>query len=95
MISALNVNALESLEGKVTLLEPTQLPKALNFQLDVGNARCPEKTWLKWSNENAENNMAIYNTMLAAFVTGSTVRVYLSDGSECKGQYLHIIRDKK
>ena len=86
--------ALEQMVGRVTYLEPTYLPAAVQFTLDVGSASCPAGQYLKWQKPDQSNNKAIYATLLMALTSGKRVRIYVNDGdTACIGQYLHVLPD--
>ncbi|MBA6302871.1 hypothetical protein H4J52_05800 [Colwellia sp. MB02u-14] len=88
---SLNAQALESIVGKVTLVEATYLPGSISFYMDTGNATCPKGKWFKWS-KNEENNKIVYSTLMTALVSGKKVRLYINDNdTSCKGQFLHIL----
>lgn len=85
--------ALEEIVGKIRYLEPTYLPESIRFNMDGGSTSCPVGKALTYGKSNSENNMAIYSTLLAAFMGEATVRIYVEDGdTTCKGKYVHIIK---
>ncbi len=86
-----SIQALEAFTGKVTTVEPTYLPGAVTFVMDVGNATCPAGTWLKWQKEDIENNKAVYSTFMAALMGGKRVTFIFNDADAmCVGQFLHL-----
>jgi hypothetical protein len=92
--ASLNAFALEEIVGKVTYLEPTYLPVSVRFNMDGGSVSCPARRAITYSKSNEENNMAVYSTLLAAFMGEKTVRIYIEDGdTDCVGKYVHLIKD--
>lgn len=86
-----NALSLESITGKVTLLEPTYLPGSVNFIMDTGSTSCPAGSYLKWSKADQNNNRAVYSTLLTALVSGKRVEFFINDGDTgCSGQFLHL-----
>lgn len=85
--------ALETIRGRVTIVEPTYLPLVVYFQMDTGNATCPLGTWLKWQNSDAQNNRAVYATLMTALMAGKQVNFIIDDGdSTCTGRYIHLLQ---
>jgi hypothetical protein len=90
MLLAFNSNALETITGKVTLVEATYMPGTITFNMDTGNSTCPKGTWLKWSKTD-ENNKVTYSTLLTALVSGNKINFYIKDNdTTCTGAYLHL-----
>lgn len=84
--------AYQTIEGHVTLLEPTYLPTVIAFSMDAGSSVCPAGGWLRWSKSSTDNNKAVYATLLSAFTTGKRVRFYINDGdTNCMGVAMHLI----
>ena len=84
--------ALETITAHVTALEASYLPSMVTFWLDAGSGSCPVGTMLKWSKPDAENNKAIYSTLLTALTAGNSVRFYINDGdTQCVGQFIHLL----
>lgn len=87
-----NAHSLEGFIGKVTYLEPTYMPGAIRFTVSGGNSTCPLGTAIKWSKEDVENNKVVYSTLLAAFMAGKSVRIYINDNdTSCNAQYIHLL----
>ena len=87
-------SALELITGNVTAVEPTYLPNAVSFQIDVGNVTCPVGKWLVWAKPDQSNNKAVYATLMTALVTGKKVNFLINNGdSTCVGQYLHLLNN--
>ena len=87
-----SAHALEAFVGKVTTVEPTYLPGAVTFTMDTGNATCPAGRWLKWQKPDADNNKAVYSTLMTALVSGKKIRFHINDGdTNCVGQFMHLI----
>ena len=85
--------ALEEIVGKITYLEPTYMPDSINLNLDAGNETCPAGQTIIWDKKNTENHQAVYATLLAGFIGGNTIRIYINDKDfTCHGQYIHILR---
>src|SRR3954466_6238293 len=65
-----NVHAYQTLEGYVTLVEPTYMPTLIQFSMDVGSSLCPVNSWLRWSKANIDSDTAagksFLSTLLAA-----------------------------
>ena len=90
-VSSQTILALESWEGKLTNLEPTYMPNNIRFHMDSGNSTCPAGKALKWDKDNTENHNVIYSTLLAAFLAGRTIKLYIQDGdTTCTGSFLHL-----
>lgn len=84
--------AYQTIEGHVTLLEPTYLPTTVAFSMDAGSSVCPAGGWLRWSKSSTDNNKAAYATLLSAFTTGKRIRFYINDGdTNCMGVAMHLI----
>lgn len=84
-------NALQTISGKVLLVEGTYMPGRVTFSMDAGNSTCPAGTWLTWSKTEVENNKAIYGLLMTALASGKKVNVFVNDGdTSCKGQYIHL-----
>jgi hypothetical protein len=84
-------NAYQIIEGKVTLLEATFLPSLVTFQMAAGTTTCPAGNFLRWSNADPANNKAVYSTLMAAFLSGKNIRLYINDGdATCTGVFVHI-----
>ena len=89
---SLNVSALQVFEGKVLVLEPTQMPNAIYFTLSTGDSVCPSGGWLIWQNPDVNNNKTLYASLLAAMISNKTVRFHRHDANTtCTGAYLHIL----
>ncbi len=87
-------NALETVTGHVTLLEPTYLPTAIAFYIDAGTASC-ESGQIIWANPNESNNKAVYATLMLALSSGRKIRLYFNDGDKtCQAKYLHLLTDQ-
>ena len=83
--------ALEYISGKVTILQPTELPARVTLQMDAGNATCPAGTWLQWNNPNPENVQGIYSTLMTALVSGNQISFIINDNdTSCTGQFIHF-----
>ncbi|TVZ41915.1 hypothetical protein P886_1266 [Alteromonadaceae bacterium 2753L.S.0a.02] len=90
---ALDSTALEEIRGKIKVLEPTYLPASIRFHMDSGSPSCPAGHALDYSKSDTDNNLAVYSTLLAAFVGDQTVRIYIEDGdTTCMGKYVHILK---
>ena len=84
--------ALEAFVGKVILVEPSYMPGAVAFQMDIGNTTCPVGTWLFWRNADQQNNKAVFATLMTALTTGKQVRFHINDGdTTCSGIHLHLL----
>ncbi len=69
------------------------MPGVVSFQIDKPLPSCPLGTWFTW-NKGAENNKAIYASLLAAMNAGKRINLYINSGdTSCSGQYLHILKD--
>jgi len=91
MLLAFNSNALETITGKVTVVEATYMPGTVTFRMDTGNSSCPKGKWLKWTKTD-ENNTVVYSTLMAALVSGKKINFYINDGdTTCTGTYLHLL----
>lgn len=89
----LNSNALEAIEGRIKYLEPTYLPVSIRFNIDGGSVSCPAGKAITYGKSDKDNNLAVYSTLLAAFVGDQIVRIYIDDGdTTCAGKYVHIIK---
>lgn len=83
--------ALENTVAHVVRLEGTFMPSYIKFQLDGGTSTCGPYTWLTWQ-KDADNNKAIYATLLAALSSGKRIELYLNNGdTSCTGQYIHFL----
>lgn len=86
-----SASALEAVVGNVILLEPTYMPDRVMFILSAGTSSCPAGQYLYWQG-SAENNKAVYATLLTAISTGKQVRFHVDDGdTTCKGRFLHLV----
>jgi hypothetical protein len=83
-------NALQQIDGTITVVEPTYMPSYIQFQMNTGSTICPANTWLKWQ-KDTDNNKAVYSALIAAVTAGRMISLFINDGdSTCTGQYLHI-----
>lgn len=85
--------ALESMTGKVTLVEGTYMPGTITFHMlpDTPFTTC-KGAWLKWSNPNIENNKAVYSLLMTALVSGKKINFYIGDGdTNCMGRFIHLV----
>lgn len=88
-----NAFALEEITGKIQYLEATYLPSSIRFTMDGESSSCTAGKPLTYGKSNQENNMAVYSTLLAAFMGNQTVRVYVKDeDTNCAGQFVHLIK---
>ncbi len=92
-----SASAVEYISGTVSTVEATYLPGTVTFTLDpndsTASTTCPGGTWLKWSNDNAENNKAVYSMLMTALVSGKKVNFIINDGdTTCVGQFIHLLR---
>lgn len=88
-----NASALEQIAGKVTMLEASYLPAVVTFRMDSGSASCPAGNWLKWQNNDPENNKVVYSTLMAALIAEKSIRFYIDDGdTRCIGKHIHLIK---
>lgn len=86
--------AVEPIVGRVTFMEATYLPGAVNFSLDGGSATCPAGRTLWWQKADQSSNKAIYATLLMAIATTKRVRVYVNEGDvNCFVQFFHVLPD--
>lgn len=82
--------ALQTITGKVTMVEPTYMPERITFRMDTGNNTCPAGNWFTWRKDE-KNNRAVYAGLLTAMISGKTVNFVLEDNAtDCVGSYLHI-----
>lgn len=89
--AAFSAAAQEHVTARVTIVEPTYMPGAVSFMLSAGTATCPSGVWLRWA-KDAENNKAVYATLLAALNSGKSVNFYHAVGDKtCTGQFLHAL----
>src|SRR5690242_8958810 len=88
-----SVHAYQTLEGHVTLVEPTYMPTTIQFSMDSGSSLCPVGAWLRWSTpNNTDRNKVVYATLVAAFTSGNRIRLYINDGdTTCTGVAMHLI----
>ena len=87
-------HALESLAGRVTLVETTYMPAVIQFQMDAGSGTCPAGSWLKWQKADLANNKATYAALVVAAATGRRVTFLMNDGdANCVGQFLYLLAD--
>lgn len=85
-----SAHALQSFAGKVRKIEATYMPTQMYFTLSEGNTACPAGKQLVWAG-SAENNKAIYSTLLSALSTGKNIRFIMDDNDQsCVGRFLYI-----
>lgn len=90
-ITAVPAQALEYINGHVTMLEPTYMPGKFALQLDAGPARCKAGTWLYWEKPAPENVRAVYAAALAALISGKKVNFVVNQNDpSCQGQFFHL-----
>jgi hypothetical protein len=81
--------ALQLINGHVTLLESTYLPNEITFQLDSGIPACPTGTWLHWKKTGTIDQT--YASLLSALLAGKKVNFFINDNdATCVGQFFHI-----
>lgn len=81
----------EHVVAKVGLVESSYMPASVAFILASGTASCPAGKWLFWQRD-AENNKAVYAMLLAAKISGGSVRIFFDEGdSTCVPRHLHLV----
>lgn len=84
-----------SVEAKVTLVQPTYMPNEASFQIDTSIGACPAGTWMRWPAKGSteaskiSNANSVYSTLMTAFVSGKTVRVY-GVNDRCTIEFIHM-----
>ena len=93
LIPMFSAHADEVVTARVTLVEPSYMPGAVMFMIDKSLPSCPAGSWLNW-NKGADNNRAVYASLLSAMMTGKRVTLHINSGdTTCAGKHLHILKD--
>lgn len=84
-----SANAYEVIVAKVTLVESSYMPNTIVFKIDKSLPSCPAGTFIKWEH-SAENNKAVFASLLTAMASGRRVTLHIADGdTACRGLFLH------
>ncbi len=79
----------------VTRIEATYMPSAIPFAIDAPGGSCAAGTTLQWSGTGADaatqqaNTKAVYAALLAAKLSGSTIRAY-GVNSGCVVKFIYL-----
>jgi hypothetical protein len=79
----------------VTLVDPSAMPKLLQFTIDSTLGACQAGTWITWQTQGAtiankqDNNKAVLDTLLTAVATGNSVNIY-GFNLGCKAQFVMV-----
>ena len=93
LMSMFSAHADEMVTARVTLVEPSYMPGAVVFMIDKSLPSCPAGSWLNW-NKGADNNRAVYASLLSAMITGKRITLYINSGdTTCAGKHLHVLKD--
>lgn len=91
LLLAGKAHALESVVAKVIMVEPSYMPTAIMFKLDKSLPSCPAGSYVKWE-KTADNNKAVFASLLTALATGRRIVFYIADGDVlCRGLFLHVL----
>jgi hypothetical protein len=90
---SLNAHALEEIVGKVNFVEASYMPVAITFQLSgTSSASCPPGTVFTWGKSDMSNNKAVYASLIAAMMAGTSVRIYVDPANTgCAPQFIHFL----
>jgi hypothetical protein len=86
-----------SVEGRVTLVEPTYMPGAVSFHMNVQVGNCPAGTPIMWTGRGsnpAANSQAVLQVLTAALLSGRNVRVIGANrvgNGACQIEYIHLL----
>jgi hypothetical protein len=84
--------AYEMVQSHVTIVESSQMPTQVFFQVDIGSTSCPAGTWLRWANATTDSNKAIFSLLLSAVNSGNRIQYFVNNGdTTCQVQFLYAL----
>ncbi len=94
LICSSQLYALETITGKVLLVEGSYLPETASFLMHAtDNSRCDSSTkpdkWIVWNRPNPASAQGVMSLITTAFVSNKSVAIVVENGT-CDPQYIYL-----